>query len=481
MLISAHNTKRYLLYSCILTTSACAFLYLWWDSPANTIQDSTWSCTGSGLNQVCTFTNFCVDRHNGPFVVSSSEPPKINMMNVGEGAGEIIWFQPKHKQRPRNAQLMNETLFVYGLYSPFHFSHFLYNGLMPLFSLMKEHKAAPTSWTLRTATFWNQHTPIDLVLPSGTDIVLEKADVLSKRQMLPTRKPMCFPKAVVGTGSRCSLYYCDKQIPSEHYQEFKDYVLKQPLQVDNSCAASRVTYKETGQYRVGILNRKKSRHITNVPELITRMIALDKAIDGIDYSVVTIDFEKGCDLVNTANVVKDLDILIAPFGNGLGAGLFMKNDATVISIPSRYYNEDWFKWPMTAIGRRMFEFKCESGACQQFEEDRAAKVLANYGVVLNTTEMTHFVASQYPSDLLLRYLPEEKIYDPIAMYHKDVERRIDVDSFLPFLKTVMDNKPPSNMSFPETCKKDNVCCDMDCSSPLNRNVFGVDNAWKHQQ
>ncbi|KAI7884144.1 uncharacterized protein EV154DRAFT_428042 [Mucor mucedo] len=289
---------------------------------------------------------------------------------------------------------------------------------------------------------------------------------------------MCFPKAVVGTGNRCSLFYCEGQIPSQHYQEFKDYVLEQPVQPNNTCEASRVSYKETGQYRVGILNRQKSRRITNVPELIERMMALDKVKDGIDYSVVTIDFEKGCDLIHTANVVKDLDILIAPFGNGLGSGLFMKNDATVISIPSRYYTEDWFKYPMTAIGRRLFEFQCDSSHCQEYEEDRAAEILNRYGVVLNATEMTEFVASAYPREVLLNHLPEEKIYTPIGLYHKDVERRIDVDGFLPFLKKVMDNKPPPNMTFPDTCKKENVCCDSDCGGPLSRNIFGENNAWK---
>ena len=477
MQIITHRIKRYLLYSSVLTFSFIVLFYFWWNSTGTVIEESKWTCTGAGQNQVCTFTNFCVDKHNGPFIISASQPPEINLINVGGGSGELIWFKPETKQRTIKAHHINETLFVYGLYSPFHFSHFLYNGLMPLFSMMKEMKAPSTSWTLRGATYWNEHTPIDLVLPSGKDIVLEQADVLTSRQLLPSRKPMCFSKAVVGTGNRCSLYYCDNQIPTEHYQEFKDFVFKQLVEPDNPCAATRVTYKKTGQYRIGILNRKKSRHITNVPELIARLSALEKKKDGIDYSIVTIDFEKGCDIVNTANVVKDLDILIAPFGNGLGAGLFMKNDATLISIPSRYYSEDWFKYPMTAIGRRMFDFKCDSGACQQYEEARAAKILKDYNIVLNTTEMMNFVSSSYPRDVLLKYLPEDKIYGPIAAYHKDVERRIDVDRFLPFLKTIMDNKPPSDMPFPETCKKENVCCDLDCQGPLDRNVFGKNNAW----
>jgi hypothetical protein len=399
----------------------------------------------------------------------------VNLINGN--SDETMWFQPKRIGHSVNAVHINETVFVYGLYSPFHFSHYLYNGLMPLYSTLLENNAPPTSWTLRAATFWNKHTSIDFVLPSHKDIVLEEADLLTSRQVLPSYKPMCFANAVVGTGNRCSLYYCDRQIPAQHYKSFKDYVFEQPEISDNSCAASRVVYKEKGQYRIGILNRKNSRHITNVPQLIDRLIALDKTNDGIDYSVVTIDFEKGCDIVNTANSVKDLDILIAPFGNGLGAGLFMKEDSTLISISARYYSEDWFKYPMTAIGRRLFDFKCNSSKCQQYEEDRAATLLKEYGVVLNATEMSKFVTDPYPKDVLLNHLPEEKLHSPILIYQKDVSRRIDVDSFLPYLKNIMDNKPAKNIPYPETCKKENVCCDTDCHGPLDRNVFGKNNAW----
>ncbi|KAI8886055.1 hypothetical protein K501DRAFT_283966 [Backusella circina FSU 941] len=392
---------------------------------------------------------------------------------------EDVWFQPKQVNHPVNAVHVNETIFVYALYFPFHFSHFLYNGLLPLYSTMLDHDALPTSWTLRAATLGNKHTPTEMILPSGKDIVLERADVSSPKQMLAPYKPMCFSKAIVGTGNRCSLSYCHGQIPNQHYQSFKDYVFTQPYAQDNHCQASRTVYKPEGQFLVGILNRKSTRHITNIPHLITALTSLNKDSDGIDYAVVTIDFEKGCDIISTAHVVKDLDILIAPFGNGLGAGLFMKEDATLVSISARYYSEDWFKYPMTGIGRRIFDFQCDSGQCQEYEQDKAARILKDMaGVTLNQTEMMTFMTDPYPKDLLLNYLPEDQVHLPIIQYQKDVSRRIDVDAFIPWLKGVMDRKPLTNTSFPESCKEENVCCDGKCKTALDRNIFGDNNAWK---
>jgi hypothetical protein len=429
---------------------------------------------------MCTFTNFCVDGSNGPFILSKAEPPTINLMSADYD--EDVWFQPKQVTHAVNAVHVNETLFVYVLYFPFHFSHFLYNGLIPLYSTMLDEKAPPTSWTLRAATLGNKHTLTEMMIPSGKDIVLERADASTPKQMLAPRKPMCFSKAVVGTGNRCSLSYCNRQIPSQHYQSFKEHVFEQPKIDNNACEASRIVYKEKGQFRVGILNRKSTRHITNIPELINGLTGYDKSKDGIDYAVVTIDFEKGCDIVSTAHAVKDLDILIAPFGNGLGAGLFMKEDATLISISARYYSEDWFKFPMTAIGRRIFDFACDSGRCQEYEPERAAKILKDIvGVQLNQTEMVTFMTDSYPKELLMsKHVPEADVHVPIIQYQKDVNRRVDVDRFLPWIKAIMDNKPSSTSLFPDSCKKENVCCDTDCQKALDRNVFGENNAWKSQ-
>lgn len=473
---------------CIIVLSGALIsswgLYFLWDRTGGSpTTESTWTCTGDGRNQICEFTNFCIDSFRGPFIVSSSEKevPRIQMINTGQG--EDIWFQPKRVSHHVNAKHIDETLFVYGLYSPYHFSHFLYNGLMPLYSLMQEKKAPPSSYTLRVATYDNKHTPLDMILPSGPDIVLERADQLTPKQITPSYKPMCFSKAVVGTGNRCSLWYCDNQIPAEHYASYKRFILQDHPEVPNNpCAASTVVHKKEGQYKVGILNRKHNRHIVNVPELISALSALTSEKDGFDVSIVTIDFEKGCDTVNTAHAVKDLDVLIAPFGNGLGAGLYMKDDAALISIAARYYNEPWFKFPMTAIGRRIFSFECNRGVCQEYDEKFARQILEENNIYLNETEMQIFLTTDQPKDLVSKYIPNYtsgEEWNIFLQFYKDVSRRVDVERFIPYLRNIIVSKPPKDLPYYEVCKKDgNVCCDHPCEGPLDRNVFGKDNAWK---
>jgi hypothetical protein len=66
---------------------------------------------------------------------------------------------------------------------------------------------------------------------------------------------------------------------------------------------------------------------------------LEKEQGEEDFSIKTIDFDlSGSDIIHTAQAVKDLDILIAPFGNGLGSGFFTKNDLVLISISAAWYD-----------------------------------------------------------------------------------------------------------------------------------------------
>ena len=61
------------------------------------------------------------------------EDLNINLINSDQSGD--VYYQPRVKWRHANAGVpaRNDTLFVYGLYSPEHFSHMLYNGLIPLY------------------------------------------------------------------------------------------------------------------------------------------------------------------------------------------------------------------------------------------------------------------------------------------------------------------------------------------------------------
>jgi len=457
--------KKLFYYAIISILASWVLLFLWWGFSGTPTSPSEWTCKGRGRNQTCEFTNFCVSRYHGPFIVSDNEPPSINLINTGEG--EDIWFKPKTLAHHTGARYINETIFVYGFYSPFHFSHFLYNSLIPLYSTMKENNGGTSSWTLRGATYWNQHTTLDMDIPSSKDIVLDHKDVLTAKQLMTPYTPICFAKAVVGSGNRCSLWYCDGQIPSAHYESFKSYILNESHTYNNKCSS--ILHKNNGNTRIGILNRGKTRHITNLPELIEKLKTLD-------VSISTFDFDSGCDLKSTAHLVEDLDVLIAPFGNGLGSGLFMKNNSIIISIASRWYNEDWFKWPMTAIGRRIYNFECNDAKCQEYDTELLEKILMEFHIKLNETELQQLLTQQYPVDVLTKYVPGQE-WKIIEQFHKDASRRIDVDSFIPFLSEIL-KVDTRNVSYVELCNN-KQCCDDDCAGPLERNVFGKHNAWSH--
>ncbi|KAI8138483.1 hypothetical protein BJV82DRAFT_502388, partial [Fennellomyces sp. T-0311] len=100
---------------------------------------------------------------------------------------------------------------------------------------------------------------------------------------------------------------------------------------------------------VAIINRSKSRRITNEEELINAL--KDR------YTIKLIDFDKGCSLASTAYLMHDVDMLITPHGSQEGAAIFMKDNSIVISINGRGYSENWFGYPFTAMGRRFFNFE----------------------------------------------------------------------------------------------------------------------------
>ncbi|ORX55796.1 hypothetical protein DM01DRAFT_1335183 [Hesseltinella vesiculosa] len=430
------------------------------------IPPSSWKCLGTtDRNRICHITNLCVDRWHGPFVIVDNDatgvPPAVNLINANED--EDLWLQIKafpQGSQPwlRASQHIKDTLYVYGLFSPFHFSHFLYNGLMPLFSTMmddrQQHPPPHTAsdWTLRAQTFWTKHTVLDMeIFPPGHDLVMDSWDVTSKRQTKLPMLPMCFDRAVVGTGNRCSLWYCERNIPHDHYSAFKSEVLNTTLSPQtNPCLGSVTEHATYGnastdqpKTRVfAILNRAKSRHITNIPELIT---ALRQAYP---HDVIReIRFDDGCDMRSSAELVKDVDVLIASFGNGQGAGVFMKPNSIIISIDARYYTESWFYWPMTSIGIRLYTFECTRASCQEFEPALVKELAPD----LSAEQVAAVMRDENPADVK---------WEVVEMYRKQVSRKVDVERFLPFLSDKLASQAYK-------------CSDL-CKPPFDRNGFPFD-------
>lgn len=153
-----------------------------WTEDHETLR-SSWNCTymaasgidvddsapGSKRSRVCEFRNFCIDRDRGRsiadvFLVATSlfashhlsltipcrgasdaaaggyiilngtkkVPPFVNIMAY-DSQSDIYWSPRVFSRSPSSYYgFINETVFVYGMYSPYHLSHWLFNGLMPL-------------------------------------------------------------------------------------------------------------------------------------------------------------------------------------------------------------------------------------------------------------------------------------------------------------------------------------------------------------
>ncbi|KAG0050332.1 hypothetical protein BGZ83_004876 [Gryganskiella cystojenkinii] len=220
------------------------------------LPEATWTCTDDGLSaneketplnkrsRQCVVQNLCVDR-KGAFIrkngVFRENMPKVNLMSSDQES-DIFW-QPRMERtwggNRIRAHYVNETVFVHTLYSPSHFSHWLYNGMLPLYSTMKRFGGTLDSWTLRPAHFNaddidHQGTwEMDHFFRSGKELVLHPQEVSTPFQSLPPADaPICFQRAVIGLGSQCALGYCEHNIPTEVYKSFRteiaDFYWKTP-------------------------------------------------------------------------------------------------------------------------------------------------------------------------------------------------------------------------------------------------------------
>ncbi|KAF9322440.1 hypothetical protein BGZ91_004328 [Linnemannia elongata] len=212
------------------------------------LPEATWTCTDDHLSEQdrdtktnrrsrqCIVENLCVDRQ-GAFIRSNGlgarkNMPEVNLMSSDE-VSDVFW-QPRLQRSWRKvirAHFVNETLFVNTLYSPSHFSHWLYNGMIPLYSTMKRFGGTKNSWTFRGSQY--HHGSIDRqgtwemehFFQTGKELVLSQAEMSTPFQTLPPPDaPICFQRAVIGLGSQCALSYCENNIPTEIYKAFREEI-----------------------------------------------------------------------------------------------------------------------------------------------------------------------------------------------------------------------------------------------------------------
>ncbi|OZJ06131.1 hypothetical protein BZG36_01032 [Bifiguratus adelaidae] len=469
---------------------------------------SSWSCQGKGRGMICTYSNLCISSTLEDFVVTrdiepAEPPPAVNIINADPSAD--LWWAPKiiqHSDLPReHAVYVNETVFVYGLYSPWHFSHMLFNGLIPLWQTMQEHGATRKSWTYRAMNFWGDPNSPALIdtdfITDAPDIVQNYWEAVTHKQQVRSRAPICFARAVVGTGNACSLEYCERPIYAKMYQSFRTQAAKfysdharwdmkaaHSNEHDMACVNSAVEEHIGSSERpmvIGFINRK-SRNITNIPDAVNVIRDIAKR-DHSSFLIRHIEFDHGCSLMSTEHVVRDLDILITPHGSQEGAAIYMKDNSVVLSIDHRGYWEPWFQWVMTAMGRRFYNFMCNDDSCLEFDPDTAKKLLLAEGIQLNREAVSRYISWKgvSPTEWLTEHLKSEGIGDTESYdtalrityeYLKSAPRKIDLGRFSSFFsRIVREFGELSQLSFPEICRR-GKCCGFSCQEKLGRNVFG---------
>ncbi|KAF9167105.1 hypothetical protein DFQ26_005846 [Actinomortierella ambigua] len=450
-----------------------------WNLETSSPEDDSPVLQSAKRRQQCEVRNMCVDA-KGAFVLSPKNvPPPINLIAADKTSDK--YFQPRRvsPKKSLQAHFINETLFVYGHYSPAQFTHWLYNGVMPLqttfdsIELQKE-------WEMDDLFPPSHITENGRRIFANRELVLHPEEIMSEFQSLPPRDaPICFDRAVIGLGSQCPFNYCEQNIPSSLYTDYQtsvsqfywptrsrwiDHLLTRhrgieewkysigwgryeepfdnlgehqqavnaawflernegtPLQclwntmylnfeedpaqeyrmwIDPLLRHSqepssrigvadpdRVYRKREQQWEeevgdrkprgdrrkivVAIIQREKSRTLINVDELTHRLIS-----EG--YRVKRITMDHGCGIPQTAYLLRDVDLLISPYGNALGTSIFLprRPHVTTVSIDTSYAPENRFIWTTTAIGQRYLQHHFgpdfESVARQNVERERKTK------------------------------------------------------------------------------------------------------------
>ncbi|KAG0252080.1 hypothetical protein BG011_007212 [Mortierella polycephala] len=98
-----------------------------------------------------------------------------------------------------------------------------------LLATMKRFGATKNSWTFRNGRFAYDDVKLqgrwemEHFFPTGKELVLSQYELATDFQTLPpSDAPICFKRAVIGLGSQCALSYCEKNIPTEVYQSFRE-------------------------------------------------------------------------------------------------------------------------------------------------------------------------------------------------------------------------------------------------------------------
>ncbi|RUP46357.1 hypothetical protein BC936DRAFT_147049 [Jimgerdemannia flammicorona] len=436
---------------------------------------SSWNCSymaASGVevddsaprnkrSRVCEFRNFCIDRDRGMLsgyiILNGTKkvfPPSVNIMAV-DTESDIYWSPRVFLQSSSSYYgYINETVFVYGLYSPYHLSHWLFNGLIPLWSTMQQYGATKDSWLFRPDS-WDGHTKpstfdMSFLSETGRDIVFDPFYMTSAFQIMAPKSnvPICFARGVVGLSDRCVHAYCEESFRrndiSTLRSRFLSHYAADIAQFDRQHASA--GNRSSSQHRdpiIALLNRSGSRNIPNLHLLAERLRRAG-------YTVQDLNLDHGLTLAQAVHLFRNTSILVASHGNALGNAIFMPSSSAVISVNARFSEGDpWFQLPMLQLGQRFYSWECPDSSCVVPDEHLAASCFEWHD--LSEKQLRAAVSSH---DVLEKFTrldaPVNSYIDPSApsqvaqrlrdawwCYVKDVPRGINVDKFFGMIEKIV--------------------------------------------
>jgi hypothetical protein len=309
-------------------------------------------------------------------------------------------------------------------------------------------------------------TPLGVSLVSNDDHV---ASPRYKTAINVSEPPVCFKRAVIGSGNRCIFEYCENHLPSRHVVLFREWAVgyhdllrKGNLSRHSLRELARNILKNPPEtvfdkkIVIGLMNRKVSREIVNMKELAFAIRQWDPRI-----SVRNLDLDAGLTTAESIAMFRDISILIGPHGNGLGNMIWMPSHAAVISVNGRHNGMDWwFPIPTILSHKRFFSWDCRHDECVVVDMALAKKINqdANFGLepdILERLARLNFTDADNPQHPKFKELGTFK-----GRMIKETSRKVVISEMMQLVKEIVRDIRDvslSAMPFEEFCQHATCC------------------------
>ncbi|OZJ05152.1 hypothetical protein BZG36_02197 [Bifiguratus adelaidae] len=361
---------------------------------------SSWNCssTGEGLDaertRICEYRNFCVDVDRGGFLIQKSnsthqELPTVNIM-ASPKERDVYWSAQVFSAPPTTHYgYIDDTVFIYGLdegeganlTEGWRSSNAIYEGLLPLWSIMQQYGATSNSWLFRpdpiTTIAKKDIRPapaVDMsyIFPHGREIVLNEDSITTRFQILAPKStvPMCFARAIVGLGNRCGHDYCSKKISASDVTSLKQQI-KGAFAADLEQKETQELAAETGMEfnflpNVTIVNYSYESRVENLKDL-------ERPLREAGFNVRKIELPDGSllSVLDAVYAFAHSEIIIAPQSPILAqAALFAPEMSTLISISNQQAQPavSALQTPIRLSGHRTYDSICTASNCTVVSE-----------------------------------------------------------------------------------------------------------------